>query len=182
MPSGSKHKSSLEQTHLKLRSQKISTEKNELIIKHHKTGASPMAEWLSSGAPLPQPRVSPLQILGTNGMWHRSSGHLETACLIAQPEGPTIRIYTYVLGGLGRRRRRKQRRLATDISSGAKSLKKKIKTAEDTKYHMDEPIEITIFQRLQGKRSESSNKKGRLISVGVCFPYGNARRLRRATS
>ena len=30
--------------------------------------------------------------------WHRSSGHAEAASHIAQPEGPTTRIYDYVLG------------------------------------------------------------------------------------
>ena len=40
--------------------------------------------------------------------WHRSSGHSEVASHIAQPEALTTRIYIYVLGGLGRRRRRKK--------------------------------------------------------------------------
>ena len=31
--------------------------------------------------------------------WHCSSGHAEVASYIAQPEGPTTRIYNYVLGG-----------------------------------------------------------------------------------
>ena len=38
----------------------------------------------------------------------------------------TTRIYNYVLGGaLGRRRRERKRRLATDVSSGANLFKKK---------------------------------------------------------
>ena len=36
--------------------------------------------------------------------WHRSSSHAEVASHTAKPEGPTIRIYNYVLGSLGRRR------------------------------------------------------------------------------
>ena len=36
---------------------------------------------------------------------------------IAQPEGPTARIYNYVIGGLLGRWKRKKR-LATDVSSG----------------------------------------------------------------
>ena len=40
--------------------------------------------------------------------WYLSSGRAETASHIAQPEGPTTRIYNYVLGALGRRRRKKR--------------------------------------------------------------------------
>ena len=42
---------------------------------------------------------------------------------IAQPEGPTTRIYNYVQRALGRRRK-KEKRLATDVGSGANLLKK----------------------------------------------------------
>ena len=44
--------------------------------------------------------------------WHRSSGHAEVASHIAQPEGPTARIYNYVLGGgrFGEKKRKKRRR------------------------------------------------------------------------
>ena len=47
---------------------------------------------------------------------------LEVASHIAQPEGPTSRIYNYVLGGFGdkkKKKKKKKRRLATDVSSGA---------------------------------------------------------------
>ena len=43
----------------------------------------------------------------------------------AQPEGPTARVYNYVLGGF-EKKKKKKRRLATDVSSGA-NLKKKNK-------------------------------------------------------
>ena len=83
-------------------------------------GAGPVPKWLSSHALLQQPRVSLVRILGGGGTWHHSSDHAEVASHIAQPEGPTTRIYNYVLGALKRRRRRKKkRRLATDVSSGA---------------------------------------------------------------
>ena len=40
--------------------------------------------------------------------WHHSSGHADMASHIAQPEVLTTRIYNYVLGGFGGRRRRKK--------------------------------------------------------------------------
>ena len=40
--------------------------------------------------------------------WHHSSGHAQAVSHIAQPEALTTRIYNYVLGGLGRRRRKKR--------------------------------------------------------------------------
>ena len=55
---------------------------------------------------------------------HHSSGHAEAASHIAEPEGPTTRIYNYVLGGFGEKKKKKKtRRLVTDVSSGA-NLKK----------------------------------------------------------
>ena len=75
-----------------------------------------MAKWLSLHALLWQPRISLVQILGTD--MALLSGHAEVASHIAGPEGPKTRIYNYVLGALRRRRRRKKRRLATDVSSG----------------------------------------------------------------
>ena len=33
--------------------------------------------------------------------WHHSAGRAEVASHIVQPEGPTTRIYNYVLGGFG---------------------------------------------------------------------------------
>ena len=46
--------------------------------------------------------------------WHCSSGHVEVASHIAQPEGPT----TMYWGPWGEEEEEK-RRLATDVSSGA---------------------------------------------------------------
>ena len=52
---------------------------------------------------------------------------IEAAPHVTQPEWPATRIYNYVLGGaLGRRRRKKIRKLATDFSSGANLKKKKL--------------------------------------------------------
>ena len=46
---------------------------------------------------------------------------------IAEPERPTVRIYNYVLGGFGERKKEeKKKRLATDVSSGANLKKKKV--------------------------------------------------------
>ena len=58
------------------------------------------------------------------------SGHGEAASHIAQLEGPTARIYNYVLGGFGEKKKEKKK-LTTDVSSGAnlkkeKSLKKRL--------------------------------------------------------
>ena len=47
-----------------------------------------------------------------------SSGHAEAASHIAEPEGPTIRIYNYVLGGFGEKNK-KEKKLAMDVSSDA---------------------------------------------------------------
>ena len=51
--------------------------------------------------------------------WHHSSGHAEVVSHIAQPEAVTIRIYNYVLGGFGEKKKKKERRLATVVSPGA---------------------------------------------------------------
>ena len=51
--------------------------------------------------------------------WHRSSGHAEVVSHIAQTEALTTRIYNYVLRGFGKKKKKKKR-LATDVSSGAK--------------------------------------------------------------
>ena len=48
-----------------------------------------------------------------------TSSHAEVTCHVAQPEGPTTRIYNHVLGGFGEKKRKKKRKLATDVSSGA---------------------------------------------------------------
>ena len=66
-----------------------------------------MAEWLRSCTPLWWPRVSPFGSWAQ--AWHRSSGHAEAASHIAEPEGPTTGTYNYVLGALGRRRRRRKK-------------------------------------------------------------------------
>ncbi|XP_070488136.1 transmembrane protein 65 isoform X1 [Equus przewalskii] len=55
------------------------------------------------------------------GSWartrHRSSGHTEGMSHMAQPEGPTTRMYNYVLGGVEEKKKKKKRRFATDVSS-----------------------------------------------------------------
>ena len=43
--------------------------------------------------------------------------HTEGESCIAELEGPTTRIYNYVLGGF-REKKKKKKRLATDVSSG----------------------------------------------------------------
>ena len=41
-------------------------------------------------------------------IWHSSSGHNEVASHIAQPEALTTRIYNYVLGGFGEKKKEKK--------------------------------------------------------------------------
>ena len=78
-----------------------------------------MSEWLSLYALLQRPRVSPVQILGADR--DRSSGHAEAGSHIAEPEGPTTRMYNYILGGFReKKKKKKKRRLATDVSSGSR--------------------------------------------------------------
>ena len=40
--------------------------------------------------------------------WHRSSGHNEAASHMPQLEGPTTKIYNYVLGGFGEKKQKKK--------------------------------------------------------------------------
>ena len=75
-----------------------------------------MAKWLSSHAPLRQPRVSPAQILDMD--LELLTCHAEAASHIAQSEALTTRICNYVLGGFVEKKGEK-RRLTTDVSSGA---------------------------------------------------------------
>ena len=55
---------------------------------------------------------------------HRSSGHAGAVSHIAQPKGPTTRIYNYVLGGFGEKKEKKKGRSAMDVNSGANVKKK----------------------------------------------------------
>ena len=87
-----------------------------------------MAKWLSSWAPLWQPMVSPVWIL----TWHHSSSHAEVVSHIAELEGPTTKIYNYVLGRFGEKKKEKKR-LVTDISSGPIFRKKE--KLEDQRKH-----------------------------------------------
>ena len=61
-----------------------------------------MAEWLSSGALLQQLEFHWL------GSWaqtqHCSSGHAEAVSHMPQLEGPTTKIYNYVLGSFGEKK------------------------------------------------------------------------------
>ena len=56
-------------------------------------------------------------------MWQHSLSHAEVVSHIAQSEGPTTRIYNYVLGELWGEEEGGKKRLATDVSSDA-NLKK----------------------------------------------------------
>ena len=68
--------------------------------------ASAVAEWLGLPAPLLRPSVSP--VWSWVQTWPRSSGHAEAVPYVAQPEGPTIRIYNYVLGSCGEKKEKKK--------------------------------------------------------------------------
>ena len=61
--------------------------------------------------------------------WHHSSGRAEGASHIAQPEGPTTRIYNYILRDFGEKKQKNKKkigRLATVVSSGANVTKRKL--------------------------------------------------------
>ena len=58
--------------------------------------------------------------------WHHFSGHTEVTSHMAQLEGPTTKIYNYVLGVFRDEKKQKKERLATVVSSGANLQKKKI--------------------------------------------------------
>ena len=77
------------------------------FLKTH-IGAGPVAEWLSLCSLLWRPRVSPVQILGAD--LHCSSSHTEVSSHIAEPEGPTTRIYNYVLGGFEDKKKKKKKK------------------------------------------------------------------------
>ena len=68
-----------------------------------------MAEWLSSHAPLRRPRVSPVQILDTD--MAPLIRPFEAASHIAQPGGLTTRIYSYVLGGYGEKKKKGKKKI-----------------------------------------------------------------------
>ena len=89
-----------------------------------------MAEWLSSRTRFASPGFCWFGSWARTG--HHSSSHAEAASQIAQPEALTTRIYSYVLRGFGEKKK-KNKRVATDVSSGA-NLKKKQKTKKD---HVD---------------------------------------------
>ena len=69
-------------------------------------GSSSVAEQLSLCTPLRRPRVSPVQILGA---WPHSSGHVEAVSQMPQLEGPTTKIYNYVLGVFGEKNQLKKK-------------------------------------------------------------------------
>ena len=66
-----------------------------------------VAQQLNSHAPLWWPRFHQFGFWAQS--WHHSSGHAEAASHIAQPEGPTTRIYNYVLGGFGEKKKGKEK-------------------------------------------------------------------------
>ena len=58
-----------------------------------------MAEWLSSCTPLQRPRFG-----SWAQTWYCSLGHVEAASHMPQLEGPTTKIYNYVLGVFGEKK------------------------------------------------------------------------------
>ena len=74
-----------------------------------------MAQWLSLCAPLWRPRVSLVQILGTDmAPWPGLSGHVEAAPHVPQLEGPATKIYNYVPGGIWGDKAEKKKRKKKD--------------------------------------------------------------------
>ena len=66
-----------------------------------------MAKWLRSCVPHQWPGVSQVQILDTD--LAPLSSHAEVASHRAQPEGHTTRIYNYVLGDFGEKKKKKKK-------------------------------------------------------------------------
>ena len=97
-----------------------------------------MAEWLSHALRFGGPGFH--QFGSWAWTWHCSSGHAEAASHTAQPEGPTTRIYNYVLGSLGEKKEKKK--IGTDVISGA-NLKKKKET----------------FLKMSSRKQESESRK-----------------------
>ena len=75
--------------------------------RNHSPGASPVAEWLSSHILLRWPSVSPVQFLGVD--MAPLISHVEVASHMAQPVALTTRIYNYVLGGFGEKKKEKEK-------------------------------------------------------------------------
>ena len=96
-------------------------EHSEQVTGKNKTlsGAGPVAEWLSSCAPLWRPRVLPVWILGAD--MAPLPGHGEAVSHMPHLEGPTTKKYTTIYWeDLGEKKRKeKKKRLATVVSSGA---------------------------------------------------------------
>ena len=65
-----------------------------------------MAQWLNSFTPLGGPGFH--QFGSQAWMRHCSSGHTEAASHIPQPETLTTRIYNYVLGSFGEKKKKKE--------------------------------------------------------------------------
>ena len=69
--------------------------------------AGPVVEWLSSHAPLGGPGFC--RVGSWAQTWHHSSGHVEAASHVPQLEGPTTKIYNYVLGGFGEKKQKEKK-------------------------------------------------------------------------
>ena len=87
-------------------------------------GASPVAEWSSSHAPLQRPRVS---LVGSDP--GRGHGTAHQATLRQHPtehnqRDPQLKYTTMYWGDLGRKSRKRKKRLATVVSSGANLTEK----------------------------------------------------------
>src|SRR3712207_5090074 len=70
-------------------------------------GAGFPAKWLSSCALLRRPRG--LWFGSWVRTWHHSSGHIEVVSHIQRLEGPTTKIYNYVLGGFGEKKQKRKK-------------------------------------------------------------------------
>ena len=92
-------------------------------IKWHGGTSGPMAKWLSSYTPLWQPGFAGSD--PGHRRTHCSSRHPVAASYIEELEWPMTSIYNYVLGSVGRKKKRG--RLATDVAQGQSSSPKSIK-------------------------------------------------------
>ena len=116
-----------------------------LVIKITNTGAGPVAKWLSSHAPLRQPRVSLVWFLG-----------LDLAPLIKPCWGGIIhsraRIYNYALGGFGGKKKEKHYKNcgSPPLSRAIHWTSAKILTSA---YHIPTPNQPTLWDHLTSQNS-----------------------------
>ena len=121
------------------------------ILKHNSWGAGPVAEWLSSRAPLQRPRFHRFGSWAQT--WHRSLGHDEAMSHMPQLEGPTTKICNYVLGGYGEKKQKRKKKDWQQLLVQVLILKKK-KLEKDSVIVKPENFISSHFLQLHWRRDQ----------------------------